>query len=265
MNTKNDYTIQSVEKALKVLQVFNSDNYNDSKSLTLMEICEETGINASTAMRILYTLNKNGFVAFDSNTKQYSLDIALYRLGMSMYNSIDVHNVAQQHMKPLADETGLVVYLAKVDYVNDEIVVIDKVFPNTANTWPQMAARAGYILPLHSSGMSRLYLAEHTDDEIRAILAKKQLTKFTDKTLTDVEQILKVIAEIRKTGVAYSNCENEEYIGSICAPIKDYEGKMVAGISLGGIKNIIYGKNKDKNQKALLKVAKQISVDLGYR
>ena len=46
MNTKNDYTIQSVEKALKVLQVFNSDNYNDSKSLTLMEICEETGINA---------------------------------------------------------------------------------------------------------------------------------------------------------------------------------------------------------------------------
>lgn len=55
MNTKNDYTIQSVEKALKVLQVFNSDNYNDSKSLTLMEICEETGINASMQCEF-YTL-----------------------------------------------------------------------------------------------------------------------------------------------------------------------------------------------------------------
>ena len=37
---------------------------------------------------------------------------------------------------------------------------------------------------------------------------------------------------------------------------------MVAGISLGGIKNIIYGKIKIK-PKALLKVAKQISVDPG--
>ena len=37
----------------------------------------------SNAMRILYTLNKNGFVV-DNNTKQYSLDIALYRLGMSI-------------------------------------------------------------------------------------------------------------------------------------------------------------------------------------
>lgn len=264
MNTKNDYTIQSVEKALKVLQVFNSDNYNESKSLTLMEICEETGINASTAMRILYTLNKNGFVTFDHNTKRYSLDIALYRLGMSMYNSIDVHKIAQQYIKPLADETGLAVYLAKVDYINNEIVVIDKIFRNAINTWPQMAARAGYLLPIHSSGIGRLYLAEHTNDQVREILSKKQLIKFTPQTLTDIDEIIKVVEEVRRTGIGYCDCENEEYIASICAPIRDYEGKMVAGISLGGIRDVIYGSSKDENQKTLLKAAKKISAGLGY-
>ncbi len=265
MNTKNDYTINSVEKALKVLLAFNSDNDGDSKSLTLMEICNLTEINASSAMRILYTLNKNGFVSFDSNTKRYSLDVAVYRLGMSMYNSIDVHKIAQPLMKPLADETGFVVYLAKADYINDEIVVIDKVFPNIANTWPQMVARVGYLLPIHSSGIGRLYLAEHTDEEVRAILAKKKLVKFTSSTVTDVEEIIRIVGEIRKTGISYCNCENEEFIGSICAPIRDYDGKMVAGMSLGGIKDIIYGKNKKYYEKILLKTVEQISAGLGYR
>lgn len=266
MNTNNDYTIKSLEKALKVLLVFNSD-YNDSggKSLTLMEICDLTGLSASTAMRILYTLNKNGFIYFDSNSKQYSLDVAVYRLGMSMYNSIDVHKIAQPLMKSLAEETSLVVYLAKADYINDEIIVIDKVFPNTATTWPQMVARAGYLLPIHSSGIGRLYLAEHTDEEVRAILAKKKLVKFTPNTITDIEEIVRIVNEVRKTGIAYCNCENEEFIGSICAPIRDYDGKMVAGMSLGGIKDIIYGKNKEYYEKVLLKAVGQISAYLGYR
>lgn len=262
MDVGRDYSIASVKRALTVLKAFQCESYGDSKALTLMELCEQTHISPSTMTRILYSLCEEDFLDYDRSTKKYKLSVLVFRLGMSMYNSINLNEVAQPYLRQLADECGLVVYLAVTE--DDAVVVVDRMFPNLpTNTWPQMMARAGYVLPMHTSGISRLFLSQFPDEEIRARLSRIPLTRFTSHTRTDIDEIIEVIHQIRREGLAYCDCENEEYIGSICAPIRDHNNRIVAGISLGGIRDIIYGPRLDEYKIRVMSIAHLISTRIG--
>ena len=256
-----EYTVESVRRALQILKVFQGETEQESAAYTLMQICGKTKLAPSTATRLLSTLCREGFLDYDAQSRQYRLSILFFQLGMSMYASISLPKVARPILEELSAACGLAVYLALIE--NDEIVVVDNVFPQSVNTWPRMLARSGYVLPIHSSGIARLYLSQFEDDRIRDILSRRPLTKFTQNTVTDVEEILRIVKRCRLDGLAACDCENEEFIASLCAPIFDHQGFMVAGISLGGIRGVIYGERREYFQEKLLDAAREITRKIG--
>ena len=73
MERESQYTISSVKKALKVLKLFDSAH----KSMTLTEISERADMRKGTMVRVLTTLEEEGFVRYDEISKRYSLGMSI--------------------------------------------------------------------------------------------------------------------------------------------------------------------------------------------
>ncbi|MDR3078352.1 MAG: IclR family transcriptional regulator [Planctomycetota bacterium] len=257
MNTTNDYTISSVRRALGLLKLF-----EEHCELTLREVSELSGIGKSTALRLLYTLHREGFVAFDEDGKKYSLGLAVFRLGMKKFDNLDFRAIALPRLKRLADATGLVCYLG-IEREN-VLVMLEKVFPKTVPLWAQLMAQPGGTIPLYSTGIGRLFLARRSDAEVGKYLDAIQLKKFTSDTVTDRKALLELVRRARREGVSCNQGENEPYISAICAPIRNHKEAMVAGISVCGMKEVIYGSGHGSLMATLLAVAGEISGELGF-
>jgi IclR family acetate operon transcriptional repressor len=60
------------------------------------------------------------------------------------------------------------------------------------------------------------------------------ITPRTHHTITDKDVLIKQMHEVRRTGVAFDDEENEIGLRSVAAPIRDWEGRVVAAISIIG-------------------------------
>ena len=258
MNTTNDYTVHAVQKALRILRLF-----EEHEALTLMNISELTGMGKSSALRFMYTLHQEGFIAFDEASKRYSLGLAVFQLGIRKFESLDFRSIALPYLKSIADETGLVCYLG-VEQEN-VLVMVEKVFPRAVPLWAQLMAQPGGTIPLYSTGIGRLFLAKRSDAEVKEYLNAIQLQRFTDDTITNNETLFKLVRQARKEGLSYNQGENEPYISAICAPVCNHTGTMVAGISIAGMTEEIGGEDHGRFKVMVLKAAHEISSELGFR
>jgi len=57
----------------------------------------------------------------------------------------------------------------------------------------------------------------------------------TAKTISNKEELAKEIIQIRRNGFAIDDEENELGLRSVAAPIKDWEGRVIAAISIIGL------------------------------
>ena len=257
MNTTKDYTINAVRKALLILKLFEKNN-----ELSLLEISSLTGIGKSSALRFLYTLHQEGFIAFDEKNKRYSLGVLMFQLGSLKFANMDYRKIILPLLQKIADETSLICYLGVK--AENMLAMIERVYPRTVPSWAQMMSRAGGTLPLYSTGIGRLFLAQMPDAEVKEYLEKTEIRKATPDTVVDRDELMKLVKRARVEGVAYNKCENEVYICSICGPIYDHRGVMVAGVSLSGMKDVIFGLDHDRYKNMILGAVSRTSRELGY-
>ena len=93
------YLVPALTRGLNILQ----DLSGDRRKQTLSEVAATLGVTRSSAYRLLFTLSHLGFVAFDSETKTYSLGPQVLRLGYGYLASRDLVEVAMPHLVRLRD------------------------------------------------------------------------------------------------------------------------------------------------------------------
>ena len=70
--------------------------------------------------------------------------------------------------------------------------------------------------------------------------------------LSGEDQLEKELNEVKKQGVALDRGENEKDVRCIVAPIRDYQGKIIAAVSISGPAFRIDIKTQNNLKKALL-------------
>ena len=88
--------------------------------------------------------------------------------------------------------------------------------------------------PLHCTGIGKLLLTNYTEEQIDTLVNHVGLAKYTEKTLTTKEALLKELEEVKAKGYAYDNEECEIGTRCISFPIYDYSDKVIAGFSVTG-------------------------------
>ena len=258
MNTTRDYTISSVKRALDILKLFDESH----RELTLSDLSQLSGIGKSSMLRFTYTLLQEDFLSYNPETRKYSVGLEMYRIGLSKFNSLDVTKFARRHLQKLADEMGMICYIGIRQ--GDMLAMVGQILPPTVPVWTQLTVLGGGVSQLYSTGIGRLFLSQDSDDEICRYLDRIQPKKYTDATITDRAELLELIHQAGKQKYSGNFGENESHIYSLCAPVYQMDGTMVAGVSLCGMQEDISGSNHDYYLSRILETAQAISKELGY-
>jgi DNA-binding IclR family transcriptional regulator len=223
----NNYMVPALEKGLMILEKL----AKSEDLLRITDIHEQMGIPKTSVFMILSTLETMEYIEkVDDN--RYRLTMKLYSIGNEILAKYDIRGVARPFMEKLADQLRFTVHLAVLS--NGRAVYIEKV---NGPAFVQFGTRIGQTMPLHSSAVGKVLCAYMDEQLLDEIIESNPLVRTTENTITSPETFKKFLSLIRETGYAIEDEEGEIGVRCVGAPIYNSKGKVIAAISVTGVRN----------------------------
>lgn len=188
-----------------------------------------TGLHKSTIFRLLEALRRHRLVAVDETTGAYRLGLGLFDLGLAAVSRLDVGRCAPPFLEALMAETGETASLGIFE--PPEVVYIQRVECAQPLRLPMSAGRRA---PAYCTGIGKVILAHLEPARLDRYLDEVDLAPLTPNTLVDRVVLGQDLQRIRERG--WSLDDEEIFLGLRCvaAPIFDFKGQVVAGVSVAG-------------------------------
>ena len=248
--------MQTVDRALTVLELVGAG----ADGLTLNEISRSSGLSKPTVWRFVRALCERGYIKKDSMTGRYKLGLKILNLTSQFLQSVQFREVAVPHLRRLQERTGETVNLAVLDEY-DVIYIERRESPATVRAPFLMGKRA----PAFCTALGRAMLAYLAPEDALRILNASPRKPRTPKTVTDVNEIVCGLQEVRRQGVSYDDEEHQVGTRCIGAPVFDITGKVVAAISVTGPLEHLSTERIEEITHTVKDAASSISAELGWR
>lgn len=258
MGTKLTKTNLSVEKTMRLIEIMASHN----EPMKLQYISEEANIPASTALRMLNTLLGMGYVNQNPHTLRYSLSLKFTYIGERVKQQVNITQTVHPYLIDLTNSIGECSCLAVED--GGEILYLDS-FASQKSNILTTTQRIGKRAPMHCTGIGKLLLTNYSISELAAYAQNTKLLPYTPNTLTSLAQISAELNKIKNLGYAIDNEECDQGAKCIAAPIYDYTGKIIAGISITAPSFRLRQDSIDIIIPVITDTARRISASLGYQ
>jgi len=222
------YHIRAISRALDVLEAFAPDR----PTLSLTEVSEIVGLNASTTFRLLATLQSRGYVEQDPATGWYRIGVACLRPGSTFLAHLNVRERIYPFLVQLRDLTRETVHLAILDRRSMEVIYLEKL--EGLQPIGLMGSRVGGRSPAHCTGVGKALLAHEDPVVVRDFFAKKGIVRYTPNTIASVEDLIRELDSVRQKGYAIDNAEHEVDVMCVAVPIRNHLDRAVAAVSVSG-------------------------------
>lgn len=244
--------IQSLDRGMDVLKVVASGH-----GMSLTEVAAASGQTASTAYRILVTLQKHGIVEFGEASQLWYIGVGAFRIGTTFLGRTSIVEQSRPTMQHVMTITGETANLAIVDR-NDVI------FLSQVETHEPIRAffRPGTRGPVHASGVGKALLAYFSERRTAEFL-KTKLERFTPKTLADPQMLMEELRRIRARGWAVDDEERTIGMRCVAAPVFNQFGDAVAGISISGPAVRVVPERDEETGSLIRKAADEITMAIG--
>lgn len=216
-----DY-VSSLARGLEVLRAFN----RTGRKMTLSEVAQETGNTRAGARRILLTLVHEGYAVADG--KLFDLTPQVLELGYSVLSSKGVWDIARPFIDHLSEEIRESVSAAVLDKF-DVVYVSGAQYHRIISVGITVGAR----FPAHCTANGRVLLAAQPKETWAGMIQNIELTKMTDRTVTDRVEFRRVLEDVREKGWSLVDQELEKGLMSIAVPIRNSAGAVVGAINVG--------------------------------
>jgi|SRR5699024_10197774 len=213
----------SLKKGLDVLMAFESQN----SEMNLPGISKAAGITVSAAQRYAYTLEAMGFLQRNPETKEYSLTPKIVELGYRYLHVNPLIEKANPFLQELSRITGETVNLS-VPHGSGMVYIAR--FPT--NLYATVHMPVGCRLPMFCTASGRAFLSLLGSKEVDAILRVEPLHAYTPTTITDIEELKKIIIRSREKGYAIANAEYYRSDLNIAVAITDIHNKPTAALNI---------------------------------
>ena len=125
-------------------------------------------------------------------------------------------------------------------------------------------SRIGASVPLHCTAVGKVLLAYLPAAEQAAVFNELVLRRFTENTVSNLQELQTQLTRVRKDGFACDLEEHEPHIRCVAAPIWDHSGAVNASLSVTG-PAVRMAATRIKQIAALIsKAGQKISAELGY-
>ena len=121
----------------------------------------------------------------------------------------------------------------------------------------------GTLSPMHASGIGKALLAHMDDVRLDKLLHSEDFEKFTDHSITDPVALKTHLIEIRSKGYSVDNEEKNIGMRCIAAPVFDFNGEAIAGISVSGPTSRIEPARLEQLIAPVISAARDLSLAIG--
>jgi DNA-binding IclR family transcriptional regulator len=211
--------VASVARALQLIEELRDSD----AGLGVNELARRIGVNASTASRLLATLESYGMVQRDPGGGPYRLGLALVTLADRVIARLDVQALARPLLVELMERTGETATLSLPG--EREAITVDSV-PSHASVVSM--ARLGRPSVSHATSVGKVMLAFGGGTLPR----ERDLTPLTPRTITDRADLASEVRAVRERGYGTVFGEREVDVNSIAAPVWDRTARLAAIIGI---------------------------------
>lgn len=208
-------------RVLGVLDAFGAAH----PTLTLTELAGRADLPLSTAHRLVGELLAWGALERGGDGR-YRIGLRLWEVGSLAPRSLGLRESAMPFLTDLYEVTGENVQLAVLD--GRDAVYVERLSGRGA---VNVISRVGGRLPLHATGVGQALLAHASSDLQEQVLASP-LRRYTTRTVGDPDELRRVLAAVRRTGVAVCDGQIELVALSVAAPVHGRRGEVVAAVSV---------------------------------
>jgi IclR family pca regulon transcriptional regulator len=249
---KSSDFVQSLDRGLAVIRAFGPER----DRLSLSEVAKTTGLTRAAARRFLLTLVSLGYVRSDG--RMFSLRPRVLELGYAYLSGLALPDIATPHMEELVARLHESSSISVLD--GHQIVYVVRVPTKRIMT---VAISVGTRFPAAATSMGRVLLAELAPDELEKFLSEVKLDSYTNKTVTDTDQLREIVAEVAQQGYAIVDQELEEGLRSVAAPIRGATEVGTAAINVSAhASRVSMAALRGDILPVLLETAGQIETDL---
>ena len=247
--------IQSLERAFAILE----EVARNREGITLAELSKAVGLHNSTAFHLLKTMAQLGYLSQLRDSKRYRIGSRLFTLAAGALEENSLLALVTPVLETLTRETGETGHFA-IRSGNDIVVIA-----RTAGAGLlQMMDRTGGQRPAHATALGKVLLSALNDGQIRQLLGREPLRRFTAKTIVERDALLREIEEVRRKGIAYDDGEFDAEIRCVAVPVHDFAGRLAGAVGISGaVWRLPLQSLQDKAQQ-VREAARLISGQLGY-
>jgi DNA-binding IclR family transcriptional regulator len=220
--------------------------------LGVNELARRIGVNASTASRLLATLEAARLVE-RAPGGPYRLGLKLVALADGVLARLDVRELARPRLRALVAATGETATLSVPGA--GEAVTVDFV---AAESSVVSVARLGRPSVGHATAAGKVVLA--FGDAVAA--SPGSLVRFTERTIVDSDALAAEVAAVRERGWAEAEGEREPDLNALAAPVFGRAGELAAVLGLQGPARLTAARRAEV-LPALLEAASELSAALG--
>lgn len=231
-NTKfvdeNRYQVQSVARAASLLDEI--ANHGPS-GLSVTEIAVRLGVAKSTALALARTLAAAGLLRGVDPGPRYVLGLNLLRLGdlVGQQTSIaelglptlrELSSVTRMTARLAMNEAGYPIFLERIDGEGSV----------------RFHAPLGQREEPHATAAGKAILACLDEVDVRLLIGRAGMARYTPKTLTDIESLIDDLDRVRVEGYALDDEEGAEGVFCVGSAFFDHQGVCGGALSVTGLK-----------------------------
>lgn len=217
----------------------------------------------SGIFRLVKTFERKRFLQSSADSHGYELGSGIWELTGTVFGRREqLIEKASPYLRDLNKATRLLVSLRVIE--NDQMVIVDRV---EGNDPVKVIFPIGTHQPLNHGAPGKLLLAYRyppDSTQLRELILRGQITKLTERTLTDLRRLEDELKKIRRLGYAISDGEAIRGTIGVAAPVWNSTSQVEAALALTAVESLCNIRQLMKFVPDLKRTAVNISKALGY-
>jgi DNA-binding IclR family transcriptional regulator len=249
------YTVPPVTRAIRLLQAIS----DGETAANLKQTALALGINRTTLMRLLHTLEAARFIEPIRNGRGYRIGLGL--VGIAARASQDLMQSATPVVTSLAESLGLSAHLGVLDGT-DALFLLRQVpnVPLASNIQP------GSRIPAYATTLGRIILAHWSKDRVTELFRDVRFHPFSKHTPRSLSSLHAVLAADRAAGYAWSDSHYTPGVCSVGFAVFDHTGEPTAALNVTG-PQLLFTETAQRRAtviEAVRAAARELSTRLGF-
>jgi DNA-binding IclR family transcriptional regulator len=245
--------VPALARGLRILDLLATRRHG----LRVTEIAAELDLPRSATYELVHTLRVHRAVDI-TGAGEVVLGSKLFKFGSAYADSVDLAKIAGSAAQAARMRAGETVQVAILDGAH--VLYIAKAESSNAL---RLVSAVGRKLPAQCTGLGKILLASLDEEEYARVLGEIEWVSLTPKSITDPAVLERELELIRGQGWAFDDCESNQDVRCVAAPVRDRTGSVVAAMSVSILATRMTRSRKAELRNIIVAAATDLSASLG--